>query len=74
HHETRGVINPGEFLPIAEALKVADAIDDAVIEDAVGHFERWLDEGAAPRKMSVNLRAARLLDPRFVTWLLYRRA
>jgi diguanylate cyclase (GGDEF)-like protein/PAS domain S-box-containing protein len=68
-HETRGLIQPGEFLPIAGSLKLTDAIDAAVIEDAIGHFESWIQEGTAPDKISVNLQAARLLDHRFVAWL-----
>lgn len=70
NHETRGIILPGDFLPIAEVLNISDTIDNSVIEDAVGYFERWIHEGTAPRKISVNLRAARLLDPPFVAWLI----
>lgn len=69
-HPNRGIILPANFLPAAHALKLVDRIDDLVANAAVRHFERWMAQGSAPAKMSINLRAARLLDPEFVSALL----
>lgn len=70
HHPTRGVLLPAEFLPSAAALKLLDKIDDDVVERAVAQFERLISMGISPPKMSINLRAARLMDRRYVAWLI----
>jgi diguanylate cyclase (GGDEF)-like protein len=64
-HPERGLIMPGEFLPLAERTDLSRAITRTVIEQVAGQLERWrARELYFP--VSINLSAADLLDDGFV--------
>ncbi|RBY86020.1 hypothetical protein DQ240_11260 [Blastococcus sp. TF02A-26] len=62
-HPTRGLLGPGEFLPVAEAHGLMGALTDQVLAGAVAQLAQWQDRGSDLR-MSVNLSASNLLDSR----------
>lgn len=64
-HPERGLIAPGEFLPLAEELGLMPAITRFVLGRAVGAARALLEQGRSLR-VSVNLSARDLLDPRLV--------
>ncbi|MFI4987848.1 MAG: putative bifunctional diguanylate cyclase/phosphodiesterase, partial [Alphaproteobacteria bacterium] len=54
-HPTRGLIQPSGFIPEAERSGLILAIDGWVLEEACRRGRAWLDEGIAPRIISVNV-------------------
>jgi diguanylate cyclase (GGDEF)-like protein len=59
-HPTRGVLDPAEFIPVAEELGVIAAIDGAVLEGALAHHRAWRAAGLRPPRLSVNVSLRRL--------------
>ncbi|MEI8194385.1 MAG: EAL domain-containing protein [Phycisphaerae bacterium] len=64
-HPTRGLISPGEFIPIAEDTGLILPIGEWVLREACGRFAQWQAclGAAAPRSISVNLSRNQLLLP-----------
>ncbi len=54
HHPERGLITPGEFIPLAEDAGVVTEIDEWVLRAACREAARWPDEV----RVAVNLSAA----------------
>ncbi len=67
HHPERGVIRPPEFIPIAEETGLIIDIGNWAIRDACWHARRWQrSTGQGPIRISVNLSAKQLRNPRLV--------
>lgn len=64
-HPERGLLPPGDFLPLVENTDVITQIGYWVLEHAVGHLAQWHAEGLV-LKVSVNIAARHLLDKDFV--------
>jgi EAL domain-containing protein (putative c-di-GMP-specific phosphodiesterase class I) len=64
-HPQRGLISPGEFIPIAEDCGLILRIGDWVLLNACEQFAEWRQRlgTAAPRSISVNLSRRQLLLP-----------
>jgi diguanylate cyclase (GGDEF)-like protein len=64
-HPERGIISPGEFIPIAEDTGLILPIGEWVMREACGQFTRWRQcmGDAAPRSISVNLSRKQLMLP-----------
>jgi EAL domain-containing protein (putative c-di-GMP-specific phosphodiesterase class I) len=62
NHLERGLISPGEFIPIAEDTGLILPIGEWVLREACGQFARWRASlgPAAPRSVSVNLSRSQL--------------
>ncbi|MGE5466761.1 MAG: putative bifunctional diguanylate cyclase/phosphodiesterase, partial [Ignavibacteria bacterium] len=56
-HPERGMVPPGDFVPVAEETGVIVQISAWVLETAVRQARAWLDAGLPPVKMAVNLSA-----------------
>ncbi|MCG7405819.1 bifunctional diguanylate cyclase/phosphodiesterase [Paenibacillus sp. ACRRX] len=54
-HPERGVILPGEFIPLAEENGFIVALGEWVLEEACHQNKRWQDEGLPQIPVSVNL-------------------
>ncbi len=61
-HPTLGLIQPKQFLPLAEDTGLIIPIGRWVIEAACKQANRWLEEGLAPRCISVNLTERQFTD------------
>ena len=61
-HPERGLISPGEFIPIAEDTGLILPIGAWVLREACGQFARWRQSlgAAAPCSISVNLSRSQL--------------
>jgi diguanylate cyclase (GGDEF)-like protein len=73
-HPVRGLLGPGDFLPLAEVHGLMGPLTEEVLAQAVAQAAVWRREGLDLR-MSVNLSASNLLDaglPRRVSGLLER--
>ena len=60
-HPVRGLLGPGEFLPLAEVHGLMGQLTDEVLRQAVGQAAAWRRAGRDLR-VSVNLSASNLLD------------
>ncbi len=56
HHPRRGLIGPGEFVPLAEQSGLVDQLTDWVLATALNQYARWLDLGIDV-PISVNISA-----------------
>jgi diguanylate cyclase (GGDEF)-like protein/PAS domain S-box-containing protein len=54
-HPKRGVISPGEFLPIAEEAGLLPLIEEWVIDAACRQLRQWWDQRLPSTKVAVNL-------------------
>ena len=54
-HPERGLVAPGEFIPVAEDSGLIGAIDAWVLEQACAQMVRWLAEGRALEFVAVNV-------------------
>lgn len=62
-HPERGVLNPIEFLPVAEEIGMMPEIDAWVMEQGLGQLRRWHRRGASHLDLAVNLSAQTLGRP-----------
>ena len=60
-HSERGLIQPDEFIPLAENTGLIGPLTRHVLNLALGQARRWIDQGT-PLQIAVNLSARNLLD------------
>ena len=63
-HPARGIVEPAEFIALAETHGLMGRLTDVVLEQAVRQAAAWRAAGL-PLRMSVNLSGSNLLDGRF---------
>ena len=68
-HPTKGLISPGEFIPVFEKNGMIIRIDCFVWEKVCALLSKWLREGIAPNPISVNVSRVNLYNPQFVDHL-----
>ena len=56
-HPERGIMNPAQFIPVAEDSALIVALDRWVLKNAVAQLSRWRKEGFEKIRLSVNLSA-----------------
>ncbi|MDG5786801.1 EAL domain-containing protein [Evansella sp. AB-P1] len=54
-HPARGLVSPGEFIPIAEETEYIVRIGEWVLTEACMQNKRWQEEGYSPIPVKVNL-------------------
>jgi EAL domain-containing protein (putative c-di-GMP-specific phosphodiesterase class I) len=64
HHPERGLLLPGEFLPLLHGSELENAVDEWVINTALAQASAWHDIGLSMH-VSVNVSAGYLLAPTF---------
>ena len=62
-HPTRGMVSPGEFIPVAEKSGLIVALGQWVLQEACGQMKEWFDAGIAPPLVAVNVSAAQFKAP-----------
>jgi len=55
YHPTQGVINPGEFMPVAEDTGLISAIGQWALRAACRQLAVWREQGLPPLRVAVNL-------------------
>jgi EAL domain-containing protein (putative c-di-GMP-specific phosphodiesterase class I) len=65
-HPDRGIIPPGQFVPIAESTGLILPIGRWVLREACRQVRVWLDAGLAPVPLSVNISAVEFRSRDFV--------
>ncbi|HEX3804274.1 MAG TPA: GGDEF domain-containing protein [Solirubrobacteraceae bacterium] len=63
-HPTRGLIGPGEFIPLAEQSGLMGALGDKVLELVIAEAERW-SQTLPGVQLSVNISGIQLRRPNF---------
>ncbi|KZZ36722.1 hypothetical protein A3756_12405 [Oleiphilus sp. HI0086] len=69
-HPERGLIYPGEFIPLAEETRLMSDISDWVLHSACKEIKSWIDSGQSDIRLSVNFSPLQVEHPRFVQRLL----
>jgi EAL domain-containing protein (putative c-di-GMP-specific phosphodiesterase class I) len=62
-HPHRGLLLPGDFVPLAEQSGLIEEIGEHVLREACAQVARWQTEGL-PLSVAVNLSGRQLRDPR----------
>ena len=73
HHPLRGIVNPDEFIPLAEETGLIIAIGDWVFKQAADRAKQWVEAGANDFQVSVNMSPVQFRDEatKIATWLDY---
>jgi diguanylate cyclase (GGDEF)-like protein len=68
HHPEKGLINPNDFIPIAEEHGLVGAIGEIVLKTAGKQLKIWQNKFPQdpPLSVSVNISARQLEDPRLI--------
>ena len=61
-HPGRGMVSPGEFIPLAEQTRLILPIGAWVIEEACAQLARWRDAGHPDVRVAVNVAAQQLVQ------------
>ncbi|MEI7028222.1 bifunctional diguanylate cyclase/phosphodiesterase [Paenibacillus sp. y28] len=69
-HPERGLVPPGEFIPIAEETGLIVPMTEWVIREACGRNKAWQDAGFPKIKVAVNLPASLFYQPQVEELLL----
>jgi diguanylate cyclase (GGDEF)-like protein len=68
-HPERGMISPGEFLPVAEKVGLMADIGRIAIAKAIGQAAEWHRSGITFGRLAVNVSGAELREAGFVGFL-----
>ena len=71
-HPTRGLLHPGEFLPLAEETRLIGDLSEWVLATACREMGPWLNQTDEDIRLSVNFSPMQVEHPRFVDLLLQR--
>ncbi|HEX7332399.1 MAG TPA: EAL domain-containing protein [Pyrinomonadaceae bacterium] len=66
-HPSLGLLQPGEFVPLAEDNGLIIALGDFVMRTACAQSKAWQEKGLMPMVLSVNFSARQFQQPTFIT-------
>lgn len=65
-HPVKGMVPPGEFIPLAEETGLIGALGEWVLRHACMQLKQWLDKGYPALILSVNISGRQLEDKKFI--------
>lgn len=65
-HPVKGMIMPGEFIPVFEKNGFISKLDYFVWEKACVYLRKWIDEGRTPYPISVNVSRVNMYNSKIV--------
>jgi diguanylate cyclase (GGDEF)-like protein/PAS domain S-box-containing protein len=65
-HPTRGLVSPGQFIPVAEDCGLILPIGNWVLREACQQARAWVDAGLPLATMAVNISAIQFRDENFL--------
>ncbi|WP_165767125.1 putative bifunctional diguanylate cyclase/phosphodiesterase [Parendozoicomonas haliclonae] len=68
NHPERGLLLPGEFMPLLEQSPIGIKVSEWVIETAISQIQKWYKQGIN-MAVSVNINAHHLMHPSFFATL-----
>jgi diguanylate cyclase (GGDEF)-like protein len=63
---SRGVVSPGEFIPVLEQTGLIVPVGQWVLREACKRVQGWMAQGAPPVTLSVNVSPIQFAEPDFV--------
>ena len=66
NHPEKGLVKPGDFIPMAEQTKLIVPIGDWVLHTTCKEIARWREEGLPSVKVSINISAIQIEQDDFV--------
>ncbi|MDD2956649.1 MAG: EAL domain-containing protein [Oscillospiraceae bacterium] len=66
NHPQRGMVFPGEFIPVFEHNGFIARLDYYVWEETCRLLRKWLDQGLQPKPLSVNVSRVNMYNPNLV--------
>jgi len=69
NHPKRGMISPGEFIPVAEKSGLMAQIGRIIVEKAIGEAAGWHKAGIPFGRLAVNVSGTELREPDFDKFL-----
>ena len=67
NHPQRGLLQPGDFLQLAEEADLIGSLDEWVTRDVCKTMREWQREGIAPPRVAINISPHHLEENDFVT-------
>lgn len=67
NHPVKGMISPGEFVPVFEKNGFVVELDEYIIKQTCKLIRKWIDNGIPVYPVSVNLSRTNLYNPQLVT-------
>lgn len=61
-----GLVSPEQFIPLAEQTGLIHEIGELVLREACSQGRKWMEQGMAPVRISVNISAHQMRRPDFV--------
>ena len=68
-HPEKGLVSPGDFIPVCEKNGFISKLDYYVWEKTCQHIRRWIDEGRTAFPVSVNISRISLYNPQLAELL-----
>jgi diguanylate cyclase (GGDEF)-like protein len=69
-HPSRGLVPPGEFIPICEESGLIVQLGNWVLGEGCRQMQAWLAAGTAPLQLAINVSARQFHQPDFVDTVL----
>jgi EAL domain-containing protein (putative c-di-GMP-specific phosphodiesterase class I) len=66
HHQRRGWVPPGEFIPVAEDSELIQPLGEFALAESCRQSRIWSGAGFGSLRLAVNVSARQFRDPRFV--------
>lgn len=66
NHPKRGLLPPGDFLPLAEEAKLISSLDEWVTRDVCKTVQEWNQQGITPPRIAINISPLHLEEADFV--------
>lgn len=66
NHETKGLISPECFIPLAEETGLIVALDQWVMRTGMNQMRKWYESGLNPGRLSLNLSVKQLQQEDFI--------
>jgi EAL domain-containing protein (putative c-di-GMP-specific phosphodiesterase class I) len=61
HHPEKGLLTPGQFIPVADEMGLLTQIGEWVLHTACQQGRAWMDKGFPPLRVAVNLSAYQII-------------
>jgi EAL domain-containing protein (putative c-di-GMP-specific phosphodiesterase class I) len=69
NHPTRGLVAPGEFIPLAEVTGLIVPIGEWVLRQACAQIQAWRAAGVQPLVVAVNLSGRQFKEPNLIAMI-----